>query len=188
MLRTISRTLKTNVWGIYSEPNCDSRLIAQRKLREAGEGRLGLLAERPHLLTLLLTKRVRVSGTPGVRQRYERRAPTEDIDPPSHDNLWGSCRFPLMYVRVDISTRRLCVQLRKSQRVPAECCSAIVLKEKRNPAFLLRGFSYYGDTSSWGRGRIGSSPSRCSVQIKKHAYPKLVPKARSICRPRLQWL
>jgi hypothetical protein len=130
--------------------------FAQRKLREAGEGRLGLLAERPHLLTLLLTKRVRVSGTPGVRQRFERRAPTEDIDPPSHDNLWGSCRFPLMYWRVDISTRRLCVQLRKSQRVPLSVVQRAgnCLKEKREPRIFVAGFLYYGDTSSWGRGRV----------------------------------
>ena len=53
MLRTISRILKTNVWGITQNPTDDGRLIAQRKSREAGERRLGLLAARRHLLTLL---------------------------------------------------------------------------------------------------------------------------------------
>jgi hypothetical protein len=86
-LRTISRTLKTNLWGIYSVPTAESRLIAQRKSREAGEGRLGLLAARRHQLTLLLTKHGPVLGKPGVHQRFERRAPTEGIGPPSRDSL-----------------------------------------------------------------------------------------------------
>ncbi|MGC1348864.1 MAG: hypothetical protein WA858_03675, partial [Xanthobacteraceae bacterium] len=77
MLRTISRILKTNVWGLIQNPTDDGRLIAQRKSREAGEGRLGLLAARRHQLTLLLTKHGPVSGKPGVHQRFERRAPTE---------------------------------------------------------------------------------------------------------------
>ena len=86
-LRTICRILKTNVWGITQNPTDDGRLIAQRKSREAGEGRLGLLAARRHLLTLLLTKHGPVSGKPGVHQRFERRAPTEGIGPPSRDGL-----------------------------------------------------------------------------------------------------